>query len=203
MPHGHHGGHGGHGHGGRGWRGPGVVVVEQPVGERVSQLSFRDDREKLAAMIAGAEADGQKGPIRELALRLTRAKAADDWRGQIQELHRFVRDGIRYVHDPNRREQLADALTVLSRGADDCDGKARLLAALGLSLGIETKIWPKWKGSRLVHVQVAFKAPGSEKWPGARADGWVIADPTIKGAELGEDPLSKPRNPGTGQLPLV
>jgi len=174
-------------------------------------LRFKDDREKLAFMREGASRDALKAPIRELAIRLTRRFPPDAWARQIEEIQKFVRDGIRYVHDPRRREELADALTVLSRGVDDCDGKARLTAALGHALGMDATILPVWKGPVLAHVQAGFKWPGSDKYAGEKKDlegrpsptGYVVAETTVKGVKLGQSPFSVPKNPETGNAPLA
>lgn len=170
--------------------------------ERRVRLRFANDREKLAFMRQGAERDAVQTPVVELATRLVRGFPADDWAKQVREIVRFVRDGIRYQHDPARRELLASATTTLNRGVDDCDGKARTAVALARALGIDAQIWPVWRGPVLAHVQSAFRWPGSQRYPGARSDGWVIADTTVKGCELGDNPFDKPRNPTTGGIPL-
>jgi transglutaminase-like putative cysteine protease len=165
-------------------------------------VTFRNDREKLAAMRRGAVRDAARLPIVELATLLTRSYAPDDYAGRVQEIHRFVRDGVRYQHDPNGREKLSDAVSTLSQGTDDCDGKARTAAALAKAIGIEADIAPVWKGPILAHVRTAYRWPGSKSFPGARPNGWVVGELTIKDVELGESPWLTPRNPATGKLPL-
>jgi hypothetical protein len=61
-------------------------------------------------------------------------------------------------------------------------------------------------------VQAAVRWPGSERLSNARdgasvldgppGAGWIVSDPTIRGTELGTDPILVPRNPETGKLPL-
>jgi hypothetical protein len=178
---------------------------------RKRRIAFANDVEKWRWMDAGAHRDARIPTIVELASTLVRPYAADDWQGMATTIHRFVRDAIRYQHDPDRRERLADAAATLRRGADDCDGKARLAAALANAAGLEAMVWPVFKGPILGHVQWAAKWPGSERLPSAKAHPmrpggpreWIVGDVTIRGCELGEDPLSKPRDPTTGRLPLA
>ncbi len=177
----------------------------------IVRVVVKDDRDKLRFMREGAHRDARLPLIVETASRLVRPYKADDWRSQAQALHRFVRDGIRYQRDPDRREQLADARVPLTRGYGDCDDKVRLFVALANALGIEADTWPVWTGDVLKHVQTAIRWPGSERLPFARSStqldgppgsGWVVSDPTIAGAELGVDPLRLPRNE-VGRLPLA
>jgi len=187
------------------------------VSERRRRLHFRDDFEKLAFIQEGAARDAQKTPVVQLATTLVRPFAPDDYARRVQEIHRFVRDGIHYQHDPNLRQRLTDAETALNWGMENCTGKTRTAVALARSLGIDAKHWGVWRGPVLVHVQPAYRWPGSEMFPGAKSDTdpragrqlaptgkaeWVIGEVTVKGAELGADPLQIPKNPSTGRLPL-
>lgn len=165
-------------------------------------VSFKDDREKLAFMNDIARKGALDPRIIELGTELVRYRRPDDWIGMATEIHRFVREAIRYQHDPARREQLADPWSVLERGADDCDGKAVLATALYLAVGIEARVKPVWRGSMLAHVQSEARWPGSERVRGATEEGWVVSELTIAGCELGQDPRSVPRDPETGRLPL-
>jgi transglutaminase-like putative cysteine protease len=184
-----------------------------------AKVVVKDDRGKLAFMRRNVHAAARMPSVVTLASRIVRPFRPDDWRTQVTELHRFVRDGVRYETDPDRREQLADPRASVVRGFGDCDDKASALCALGRALGLDCDIWPIWKGTnddgtpRLGHVQAAFRWPGTERMrnahdggevldgpPGA---GWLIADPTVRGAEVGANPLELPRNPDTGKLPLA
>lgn len=127
----------------------------------------------------------------------------DDWKSQAKEIHRFVRDGIRFQRDPDRKEEFAPSALVLERGWDDCDGKAKLAVAMMRSLGMEADIVPVWDDQgNLAHVQYAVRFPGSGSYPGAQRGGWLKGETTVSTAELGEDPFSVPINPETGRLPL-
>lgn len=161
------------------------------------------DVRKLEAMRTGARRDAQRAEVIELASSLARPFPPDAWASFAEQIHAFARDGIRYQHDPDRREQLEDARRVLREGRADCDGKARLAVALARSLGMEAEVWPVWKGPILAHVLAAYRWPGSRTYPGARRDGWVPGELTIKGAALGQDPRAIAPNPETGRLPLA
>lgn len=106
-------------------------------------------------------------------------------------IHRYVRDHIRYVRDPidpatgRRREEFADAGVVLRRGYDDCDGKARLVCALALRAGLQARLRAVFKVGDFVHVQAELRWPGSNRYPGASRDGWVISETILRGVELG------------------
>lgn len=101
--------------------------------------------------------------IRNTAIALTRGLADEDFLGEISELHRFVRDEIRYVQDVNDVETLQTPEETLRVGAGDCDDKSTLLSALLESIGhparfaavafspdafehvlVETKLGEKW-----------------------------------------------------------
>lgn len=191
-----------------------------PAGE-LRRVAVSGDREKLAFMRANIDAGATDPQLVELASTLARPFRADDWRGRAQVLHRFVRDGIRYQRDPNRREQIADPLVTLRRGYDDCDGKVALFVSLARALGLDADIWPVWRpGSEgtsdpeLEHVQSAVRWPRSAQGATLTHDGadvldappgrgWLVSDPTIAGAELGVDPRVLPKNPDTGKPALA
>lgn len=173
---------------------------------------FKDDREKLAFMRQVAGAGARNPAIVGIANRLARPHAADDYWSQCDEIHRFVRDGIRYVPDPDRKEDLQPAIVIVQRGYGDCDDKVCLAVALARSIGIEADHWPLWAGPMLKHVSTGYRWPGSEKRPeatrcyeldGPPGDGWIIGEATIRGVGLGENPWAAKKNPETGRLPLA
>lgn len=157
---------------------------------------------KLRILQKGADDDATDPFIVEHATKLARAHKPDDYEAIANEIHRFVRDGIRYQRDPALKEEFESAGTVLRRGWDDCDGKSRLAVALALALGIEAEINPMWRDGYLTHVQWRVRWPMSQRAKGAQADGWVVGELTVKGAELGQDPRTIAKNPETGKFPL-
>ena len=169
----------------------------------MSRGRFPGDVRKLNFMRAGSRRDARRRPIVELATRLVRSCRPDAWGCMAREIHLFCQNAIRYQHDPDLVERLEPAELTLELGVGDCDAKARLAVALARALGIEAKVWPIWKGPTLAHVVAGYRWPGSRSFPGARSDGWVIGDSTVKGAALGQSPLSVPLNRETGRLPLA
>lgn len=73
--------------------------------------------------------------IQRLAIELTSDVANEDFYGEIEALHAFVRDEIRYVQDVNDVETLRLPMETLELRAGDCDDKSVLLAALLESIG--------------------------------------------------------------------
>lgn len=177
------------------------------------KVFFKNDLEKLRWMNDGAARDAAHSEIQKLALQLVANVKPDDYAGMCAQIQNYVRDGIRYTHDPNRREKLMTAWDTLKRGADDCDGKARVAAALARAVGLEAVVWPKWRGPVLAHVQWAARYPGSARDPRAQlpAHGlshpptkeWIVGEVTIKGCAFGDDPARVGINPDTGKLPLA
>lgn len=58
-----------------------------------------------------------------------------DYMGEVNALHAFVRDEIRYIQDPLDYELVSTPEKTLELGQEDCDGKSTLLAALLKSTG--------------------------------------------------------------------
>lgn len=85
----------------------------------------------MRALVREALTDPQQ-QIRYLAMQLLNAAnvAPRDWRGEVDALHAYVRDHIRYTQDPEEFEAVADPRVTVALGHGDCDDKATLLAAL-------------------------------------------------------------------------
>lgn len=77
--------------------------------------------------------------IRALALDLVKDLPGKDYMGEVTLIHKFCRDGIRYVRDIRGVETVATPLETLRVMQGDCDDKATLCAALLESLGFETR----------------------------------------------------------------
>lgn len=159
---------------------------------RRRRLSFPDGRAKAQWIDAQASLDARKPAVRELATRYAHAKGPNNPEGLARDLHAFCRDAIRYVRDPSF-EELADSTTILQRGFDDCDGKARLFVALCRAVSLDARIRPVFKGRDFVHCQAEVRWPGSEKLPTQQGDGWILAELILAGCELGQDPETLPR----------
>lgn len=113
---------------------------------------------------------GKKSPvIRQLAVELTRNLKQKDWMGEVNAVHKFVRDNIRYVRDIRGVETLHTVERILSNGAGDCDDKSVLAASLLESLGHPTRF-----------LAIGFR-PGnySHVFPETRVgDRWVSVETT-------------------------
>lgn len=156
-----------------------------------TRVQFATADDKAAFIAHAAERDSWDPIVREAARPFTLTQAGREV--SLRALHRFVRDQIHYQRDFGGQdggpgEELADAATVLLRRFDDCDGKARTMAAMLHAVarerpcwGLEVRIVTTFYGADFKHVRAAVRWPGS--------GGWVTSDPTIAGAELGDRPL--------------
>lgn len=117
--------------------------------------------------------------IRTLAQSLVRNNRQKDYAGEVRDLHRFVRDSLRYVRDVRGVETLQIPEKTLEFGGGDCDDKALLLASLLESVGhptrfvavgfapdsyahvyVETKIGEKWVPLETTEPWEAGRGPG-------------------------------------------
>lgn len=124
---------------------------------------------------------GKKSPaVRQLAIELTSGLRQKDFLAEIQAVHRFVRDRIRYVKDIHGVETLHTVERILTNAAGDCDDKSILVASLLEALGHHTRF-----------VAIGFKPEVyshvyPETWIGGK---WLTVE-TTEPVELGW----KPRN---------
>lgn len=88
-------------------------------------------------------------PIMEKAAALTQHLPQKAWSAQVRALHRYVRDGIRYIKDPVGIEKVQTPTVTMEIQHGDCDDKATLLAALLESIGHPARF-----------VAVGFEKPG-------------------------------------------
>ena len=110
---------------------------------------------------AAVRAPNQK--IRNTAIQILAGLPPRQWAAEVEHLHSFVRDQIRYLRDPVDVELVATPEKTLELCAGDCDDKATLLAALleatghparFLAIGLnggpfshvltQSKIGPRW-----------------------------------------------------------
>ena len=118
--------------------------------------------------------------VRRKAMDLTKHLNQKDWLGEVKNLHRFVRDNIRYVKDIRDVETIAYPDITLQLGQGDCDDKSVLLASLLESIGhptrfvavgfrprnyshvyLETKIGNTWLGLETTEpVEVGWQPKG-------------------------------------------
>lgn len=89
---------------------------------------------------------------------------------EVEALHAWVRDHIRYVRDVHALETLTDPVVTMARKVGDCDDQSALLSALFESVGYPTRF-----------VIGAFNEPGvwDHVWVQVFAAGaWIDADAT-------------------------
>lgn len=118
-------------------------------------------------------------PVVELSRSLVNHLLPKDWAGEVEALHRFVRDRIRYVKDVRGVETVATPEYTVATGSGDCDDKSVLLAALLEAIGhptkfvaigfipnsfahvfVETKIGPRWIALETTEpVEVGWRPP--------------------------------------------
>lgn len=114
---------------------------------------------------------GKKLPkIREKATSLVQRLGQKNYLGEIEALHRFVRDSIRYVRDINGVETLHFPEQILEQEYGDCDDKSVLLASLLEAIGHPTRF-----------VAVGFKQPDdySHVFVDTRCGpGWITLETT-------------------------
>lgn len=176
-------------------------LPKAPQDVRRNRRSFPTPQAKAAWLSSFARQTGRDPRLTAFANRLTQHLDPNDTEGRVREIHRFVRDSIRYQHDP-MYEQFAHPWVILNKGFDDCDGKSTLFVALLVSLGIDARIRPVYNAlGQFVHVQGEAKWKRSERFPGNRG-GWVLAELTLKGVELGCSPTTGTRD-ASGHLLLA
>lgn len=154
--------------------------------------SWSNAREKAEALDAGASLDIRFPRVQNLAQRFTEAHPHKLDRAHA--IFKFVRDSIRYKMDSGGTgvEELADSDAILTNGADDCDGKARLFVAICRAARILARIQPVANVARgFYHVQAScLPVP-----PGP----WLLAELIIDGVPLGRGPESGTRD-ASGKL---
>lgn len=171
-------------------------------------LTFDSLDEKARWLDAASSLDSLRDGLRKAVARFLPIQSAEQ---RTREIQRYVRDRIHYVADwrvsnGQPGEELADSESILRRGYDDCDGKARLFVALvraaemARPLGTVARIRPIFKKHPLefVHVQAEARWPGSARLPYAEAydgGGWVLVETILKGCEIGQNPDDCPRGP--------
>lgn len=97
-----------------------------------------------------------------LAAELTAQLDDKDYAGEVEALHAFVRDSIRYLNDVNEVETVRTPLLTLEHGAGDCDDQAVLLASLLEATGKPTRfVAAGFMGGDLEHVWTEAKVGDS------------------------------------------
>lgn len=164
----------------------------------VNEIRFdtAEERKKLSESIKKViETVNPSSPeVRNLAASLASKYEAGDFK-QARRLYEFVRDEIRYVHDPLLFEDVQPPEITLKRLSGDCDDKAVLLCSLLLAIGFETAlIFADTDNDGFAdHVYCAVHIPNApevykpfnEKINGIEMHDWIPLDPTLEDLEFG------------------
>lgn len=162
--------------------------------ERVTFVTFSSAAHKAYFLAELARQGAEHPEIVALARRL----------GTIEACHAYVRDRIRYAHEP--AEKLETAVFTLHDGHGDCDAQIVLLVALVLAIGGGAVV--SLQGGTPddpAHVVAALcAAPRGVRvldwqpfgWPAPAGYQW--AETTITIARFGEIPIEAKRREGPG-----
>lgn len=102
-------------------------------------------------------------PVRQRALAIVRGLPQKDYRRELERVHAYVRDHIRYVKDVNGVETLQSPEQTLYMGQGDCDDKSILAASLLEAIGFSTRFRAiGFRPKCFSHVLVEAKLDG--KW---------------------------------------
>jgi len=83
---------------------------------------------------------GKKSPaIRQFAVMLTNGLMQKDYFGEVETIHNFIKDHIRYVRDVRNVETIQTPERTLENKAGDCDDKSTLAATLLEAIGHPTR----------------------------------------------------------------
>jgi hypothetical protein len=165
----------------------------------------KDDQQKWIFLRDAPERDARSPELRAIAASLLGAAGGSAWPrwAFVQLAQCLARDCIVYQSDIDRvgREQIdgytdpqGSTVEAYSRGADDCDAKARLFVALCLAVQIPARMVPRWIRGALTHVsaEVYCEAP-----PDLRQQ-WRPVETILDRARLGDVAESIPREIDTG-----
>lgn len=96
-------------------------------------------RATLALMVTIARQSKSDFAVRNQALRLVQTLPQKDYYAEVEAIHKYVRDDIRYVKDIDGIETLALPSKTMLMMQGDCDDKALLAASLLIALGHQSR----------------------------------------------------------------
>lgn len=118
--------------------------------------------------------------IRELAVNIVKNEQDMNWRGEVQAIHDFVKNNIRYVRDVANVETLQTPVKTLQLMAGDCDDQTILFCSLLAAIGHPT---------RMVAMSEYQNGQFSHVFPQAKIGSyWVTAECIFKDYALGQMP---------------
>jgi len=93
----------------------------------------------LALMVNLAQQSRYDFAVRNQALKLVQTLPSKNYMAEVEAIHKYVRDDIRYVKDIDGIETVASPRETMLSGQGDCDDKALLAAALLMGLGHQVR----------------------------------------------------------------
>lgn len=108
--------------------------------------------------------------VRQMAEQIVRYLPQKDYAGEVELVHAFVRDRVRYTMDPDGVELLQKPERILRVRQGDCDDKSILVCSLLGSIGHKTRliaIGPSMKAFTHVFAQVRDRTVANPKDPKA------------------------------------
>lgn len=120
---------------------------------------------KRMAGFARSEQGKLSPEIRHLSMRLVAHCPPKNEICEIINIHRFVRDKIRYIKDIDGVETLTTPEKTLETGAGDCDDKSTLIAAMLGSIGYKTRFVAVGPMPKIfTHVLAEVYSPKTGRW---------------------------------------
>jgi len=115
--------------------------IPSGVGGVISTLRLMVSRSRqfLKPRSGDARAAQRLLEVRMLAQQLTACLPEKDYWGEVESLHQFVRDSIRYTHDMLSAETVQDPDYTLFVRSGDCDDKSILFCCLANCIGYRTR----------------------------------------------------------------
>ena len=144
----------------------------------------RGTLDTLKAMRALTRNGKSSLPVRQLAASLVNGARQKDYAKELQIIHGYVRDRIRYVRDIRGVETLQIPEKTLEFGFGDCDDKSVLVASMLESIGHPTRfVAMGFRGGEFQHVYVVTRL--GNKWIGVECTepvglGWTPANVTSR-----------------------
>lgn len=93
----------------------------------------------LAVMVRYAQQSRYDFAVRNQALKLVAALPSKNYMAEVEAIHKYVRDDVRYVKDIDGVETVATPTQTMLMMQGDCDDKALLAAALLMAIGHQVR----------------------------------------------------------------
>lgn len=165
------------------------VLLSAPVTVTDHAPGMPHVRATIAKMAALAREGSHSYEIRNLATRITRDVPSKSPTREIAAIYKWVRDEIRYRHDPLGLEWVQSPARTVAEGAGDCDDMTTLIVALCGALGHR---WQFRTVGRTPEVQAHVAAQVHDK------KRWIDVDPVLEAEQ--PTTAARPNDLGTFAL---